>query len=194
MASHSQQRLHFCFLKARGRSSAQGKCTPGRSQRTEQQNGLKRISGLHSFRVCSAFDREGKKKRNLFPRGGSTMASCELRWTMVSSVIVDMGCCTSLPSPNAVPGGLVSHLPAPCLCPSYLTYVKWHQQSYFTYFCLLLWLLKPQESETSSPAISRKISGNSTYHLPFQAQHKPDTKPELGKSFWKGKSASPEER
>ncbi|KAI1242343.1 hypothetical protein IHE44_0005877 [Lamprotornis superbus] len=52
----------------------------------------------------------------------------------------------------------------------------------------------PQKLETSSPNNFKKISGNSTYLLPFQAQNMPNTKPEFLKSFWKKKSASPKER
>lgn len=176
MASRSQQRLNFHLLKARGRLNAQGKCTPSHPQRTEQQNELKRISGPRSFRVCSAFDREGKKKRGLFIRGGSAMGSCELRWATVSSVIVDTGCCMPLPCPNAAPGGLVSHLPTPRLCLSHLMYVKWHEQSVFHLFLPLTLTVEASGIRNQFPnhfqADSRKFNLPFPFPSPAQARQK----------------------
>lgn len=120
-----------------------------------------------------------------------SLGSCQLRLTMVSSVTVDMGCFLSLPSLNAAPGSFVSQLPAPCLC---LSYVACQTAPAICISPIFVSLLKRQKSGTSSPNIFKQISGNSTYHLPFQAQNMPNTKPELVKSFWKRKSASPEER
>lgn len=141
-----------------------------------QQNGLKRISGLSSFGVCSVFEREGKKKRHLFLRGGSAVGNCEFRWTTGSNVIVDTGCCKFLPSPNVAPMGLESHLPAPCLCLSYLTHIKWHQQLIFHLFLPLTLTVEASEIRNQFPnhfqADFRRSNLPFAFPSPAQARHK----------------------